>query len=169
MCRLEWQNYRLNRQNSRLNRQNYRINGGQPVKGTASSLDSATKAELAELGVASTYVVGGTGVVSGNLQKALPGAKRLSGADRYATNLAVAKEFYPSAKNIYVATGVNFPDALVGGPLAGTNPGPLLLVKQGAWPKASLTYVKGVGFEHGHLLGGTGVLADVLKNLNTSF
>ena len=51
------------------------------------------------------------------------------GADRYATSLKLANEFFGSRQAaIGIATGVNFPDALSGGALMGAVEGPLLLV-----------------------------------------
>ncbi|WP_348788527.1 cell wall-binding repeat-containing protein [Leifsonia sp. NPDC080035] len=139
------------------------------VRGTSSAVDAATTAELTKLGVKTTYVVGGTGVVTQGVQNGLPGASRLAGADRYATNLAVAEKFYPTAKNIFVATGLDFPDALVGGVLAATDGGPLLLAKKTAWPNATLAYAQGLGFQHGYLFGGTGVLSDALTAMSDTF
>ncbi len=54
---------------------------------------------------------------------------RLSGADRYATAAAIsAATFKPGVPVVYLATGLNFPDALAGAAAAGGNGGPLLLV-----------------------------------------
>ncbi len=140
------------------------------VNGTATTIDAATKAELSKLGTTTTYVVGGTGALSHDIQNSLPNPNRLAGADRFATNLAVAKKFYPThADNIYVATGYNFPDALVGGVLAGMNPGPLMLTSRTAWPTASATYAKTLGFSNGYLFGGTGALSDNLQTLKSTF
>lgn len=139
------------------------------VNGTKTNVDAATKAQLTKLKTTTTYVVGGTGVITDTIEDDLPDAIRLAGMDRYATNLAVAKRFYSSAENIYVATGRNFPDALVGGVLATLDEGPLLLATKTAWPAATLSYAASLGFAHGHLLGGTGVLDDNLKAMNTTF
>lgn len=140
------------------------------VNGSVATLDSATRAELTKLKVTKTYVAGGTAVVSQGVVKALPNATRLAGATRFETNLAVAKAFYPTrADTLYVATGADFPDALVGGVLAAQNQGPLVLVTKNAWPKGTLPYVKSLGFTTGYLLGGTNVLGETLKKLNTSF
>ena len=45
---------------------------------------------------------------------------RLAGADRYATAVAISQDTYPgspSVSTLYVASGANFPDALVGAAL----------------------------------------------------
>ncbi|AMB59390.1 hypothetical protein AWU67_11560 [Microterricola viridarii] len=57
-----------------------------------------------------------------------PAMQRVSGADRYATAVALSKLGYPdTAPVVYVATGANFPDALAAAPAAATQGGPLLL------------------------------------------
>ncbi|MYL70017.1 hypothetical protein GLW00_04100 [Halobacillus litoralis] len=61
-----------------------------------------------------TYVVGGTGVVSDQVYRQLPDADRISGKDRYATSLAVAKYFDMETQSVSLATGSNFADALAG-------------------------------------------------------
>ncbi|SHF76463.1 S8 family serine peptidase [Ornithinibacillus halophilus] len=107
----------------------YAASEGMPILLTrAENLPSGTKAAIAELGITDTIVVGGTQVVSNNVMKALPNAERLSGADRYATNIAVAEEFAVNNKHMYVATGKNYADALTGAVLAAKNDSGLLLV-----------------------------------------
>ncbi|XKH51951.1 cell wall-binding repeat-containing protein [Chryseomicrobium palamuruense] len=83
-----------------------------------------------------TYIVGGTQAVTENLVeefKLHTGAdlvKRLSGKNRYETNLAVLEEFNKSitGDRIIVATGTNFPDALVTSALSGKHTAALVLV-----------------------------------------
>lgn len=60
-----------------------------------------------------TYLVGGTSVV-----KDYEGATRLSGADRFATNAAVAAGLSFSYGEVYVANGISLVDALAVAPLA---------------------------------------------------
>lgn len=70
------------------------------------------------------YVIGGDKVVS---NKALPNllekVERVSGEDRYQTNIEVAKKFNNliSPDKVFIATGQNFPDALSGSSLAAKN------------------------------------------------
>jgi len=60
-----------------------------------------------------TYLVGGTAVV-----KDYEGATRLSGANRFATNAAVAEGLSFEYDDVYVANGVSLVDALAVAPLA---------------------------------------------------
>ncbi|AET70644.1 cell wall-binding protein [Desulfosporosinus orientis DSM 765] len=81
--------------------------------------------------VQSTYVVGGTGVISDNVLQQLPSPKRLSGLTRYETNVSIIEEF---AKDLdfgtcYLSTGENYADALSGSALAALSNSPVILVK----------------------------------------
>jgi len=61
--------------------------------------------------------------------------QRFGGADRYATAAAVsAAHFAAGAPVAYVATGLDFPDALAGGPAAARAGGPVLLVTRTGIP-----------------------------------
>jgi|GEM_PF-1136613 fibronectin type 3 domain-containing protein/putative cell wall-binding protein len=80
--------------------------------------------------VTSTYVVGGTGVISTSVLNLLPAGKRLSGADRYETNLKIIDEFSAQLNlaTCCIATGQSFPDALAGSALAAQTNSPVILV-----------------------------------------
>ncbi len=82
--------------------------------------------------VTQTYVVGGTGVISTDVASSVPGASRLAGKDRYATNVAIMQNFANELNfdNIYVAIGNNFADALTGAVLAAKSSAPLVLTGQ---------------------------------------
>lgn len=73
------------------------------------------------------YAVGGTGVLS---DAVIGSAKRLGGADRYATNAEILKEFAPDYSKIYIARGENknLVDALAGSVLAAKGNNPIVLV-----------------------------------------
>lgn len=54
--------------------------------------------------------------------------QRIAGGDRFDTSVAIAQAAYPyTAPTVYVATGLNYPDALSAGPAAAHAGGPLLL------------------------------------------
>lgn len=83
---------------------------------------------------ATATIVGGEGVVGPTVAAAIDErvgeVTRLSGSDRYATSAAVAQAAIASRTPgvVYVATGLDFPDALVAGAAAGDDRGILLLV-----------------------------------------
>lgn len=53
--------------------------------------------------------------------------ERLSGENRYATSVNVAREYPSEVDVVYIASGQNFPDALSAAPAAAAQGGPLLL------------------------------------------
>lgn len=97
------------------------------------TLPAATATELARTRPQTTYVVGGPDVVSNGVSakiSAATGGKvvRVSGADRFATAAALSHlGFARTTTTIVLATGLNFPDALAAGALAGQRHGPVLL------------------------------------------
>ena len=98
----------------------------------ADSLPANVRAELVRLNPGQIVLVGGPAAVSdavlGQLQ-AIAQSVRVFGADRYATSRAIATHaFGTGAATAYVATGVDFPDALSASPAAAHFNGPIVLV-----------------------------------------
>ncbi|WP_309065067.1 cell wall-binding repeat-containing protein [Microbacterium sp.] len=62
------------------------------------------------------------------------GVTRLAGPDRYATALEVSRRYSPGVPAVFVATGVNFPDALSAAAAAAYLGGPLLLTPPNSLP-----------------------------------
>jgi putative cell wall-binding protein len=133
-----------------------------------SRLPTDTAAAIAKLGVRRTIVLGGAGVVSDDVEDALPGPVRIAGADRYDTAARVARwaESAGSLSFRYVglATGLDFPDALAGGTLAADRGGMLLLTR----PTALADPTRRLLVEHRTVTatldayGSTGVIPDAV-------
>lgn len=93
--------------------------------------------ELTRLRPADIVVLGGPGAVSDNVVSQLGAytvgtVSRMSGPDRYATSAEVSeRSFRPGVTTAYVASGVEYADALAGAPLAAANRAPVLLVQPG--------------------------------------
>ena len=152
--------------------------GGRILLVRADSIPAETSAAIAALkcntapvgcatngpGIASLKVVGGTGVVSSAVMEALGVAagvtpSRLSGADRYATALAVAKSISATPGNIVMATGENFPDALAAGPFALKLSAPIVLTSGSSLRADVKTYVTAMApAGEVYLIGGTGAI-----------
>lgn len=140
---------------------------GGPILLTApSELSPETAAELVRLRPASIVVLGGAGVVGDGVVAALRAhatggsVTRLAGQDRYATSVAVSSGTFNAGPTVFVATGANFPDALGGGPVAATVPGPLLLVPGTSLPSSVAAELQRLGPDRVVVLGGTGVVSD---------
>lgn len=96
------------------------------------SLDSNTQNALEKLKPENIYIIGGTGVVSQSVQNLLSdyNVTRLSGENRYSTNLAVADklvELGVKANKVLVVGGQGFSDALSTAPIASAKNEILLL------------------------------------------
>ncbi len=100
---------------------------------------------------------------------------RIEGADRYETAVKIAKVDYEKGDTpeVVFATGLDFPDALAGAPLAYEMDAPILLTQTKSIPakvKEALTYF---GVDHVTILGGTKAISkDVeaeLKKMNIDY
>ncbi|MGB3685146.1 MAG: cell wall-binding repeat-containing protein [Ornithinimicrobium sp.] len=94
------------------------------------TLPLPTIAALEDLDPEEIVIVGGEGRINADVEAALEPygeVTRLAGADRYETSAKVAATFPSGLPVVYVATGEDFPDALVGGAVAGSSGAPILL------------------------------------------
>jgi len=95
--------------------------------------------------------------------------RRLSGADRVATAVAVSRSAFPtdgSAAAVVLARADAFADALAGGPLAAAKKAPLLLTASGALDVAASAEIQRV-LKPGdtvYLLGGKAALSDAIAS-----
>lgn len=98
-------------------------------------LDDRVFNYIKNMNVKTSYVIGGTGIVSNNILFSLPGTqKRLFGSDRYETNCEILKEFRNDEeirfdKKIYITSGddKNLFYPLACAPLAAKNYAPIVL------------------------------------------
>lgn len=138
------------------------------------ALDADTKAYLNKEKFSKIVILGGTGVISPKVENELKGicgnVSRVYGKDRFATGVAVAKEFFPKADTIVVATGFNSADALAGGPLASYLGAPIVLVdtiNNTVSPELK-AYIESAGVEHIAVLGGEKAISPALYKQLTS-
>ncbi|MBA2578819.1 MAG: cell wall-binding repeat-containing protein, partial [Euzebyaceae bacterium] len=104
------------------------------------SLPAATAEALADLGVRNVILLGGTAAISPTVEDALDDTydvERIGGPDRYATAALIARRAgnvigqLDGRPTAFVASGANFPDALVAGGPAYDQQFPLLLTPPG--------------------------------------
>ena len=113
------------------------------------------------------YILGGTGSVPESIETAIKGlangtnVERLKGKNRYDTSIEVAKKFYSAAECVTLATGVNFPDGLTGGPLAYALGAPMVLVNKvpSDYAKAA-AYAREANVRKFLVFGGTGAMPE---------
>jgi len=118
---------------------------------TRNAIPATVATALSKLQPASITVLGGPDVISQSvidrLKTYTTGAvTSFAGNTRYGTGQQIAvNEFSPGVAVAYVASGTNFPDALVGGPLAALSNAPVLMTLPGSTPAETaqaLTYLK---------------------------
>ena len=105
---------------------------GSPILLTdAGTLNEQSKQALRDWGITNVYVLGGTGVVSTDIENELKdmgiSLTRLGGLDRYETSQKVVKNFDSSLDKFTVVTGKDFHNALVASVYAEKIDHPLVL------------------------------------------
>ncbi len=131
------------------------------------ALPTSIRNELIRLNPTTVVVVGGTQAVSTSVASAIanlsidPTVVRISGADRYATSRAIADEYFATATNAFIATGVNFPDALAAGPAAAKVVAPVILVPgtNSRVDAPTLALLDKLDTEQVYIAGGTAVVS----------
>jgi putative cell wall-binding protein len=131
---------------------------------TPTSLPASVEAELRRLAPATIYVLGGVGAVSAAVEARLSTiaqVRRLEGASRYATGLAVVNTVFTSSTDAVIATGRNFPDALAASGVAGLKSAPVVLVDGAAStvPTEVIDELTRLGVTTITIAGGTGVVS----------
>ncbi|WP_102264409.1 cell wall-binding repeat-containing protein [Mesobacillus jeotgali] len=115
---------------------------------TAQVLDKSTGA----------YVVGGKAVIDERILSGIPDSERIAGANRYDTAAKLFNKFNLSSKEVMVANGTSFPDALSGAVLAAKQNNNLLLVEYSRVPSEVDAVLKENGLQHFNVLGGQRVI-----------
>jgi len=145
--------------------------GGPVLLVTSNRLPGPTALELARLRPSVIKVVGGPAIVSDGVLEALRpyatsgNVQRIFGANRYATAAQISADaFAPGAATAYIATGLNFPDALAGVAAAGVTGGPILLATAGALPPDTAGELARLQPGRIVVLGGAGVISDALAS-----
>ncbi|HET9187332.1 MAG TPA: cell wall-binding repeat-containing protein [Acidothermaceae bacterium] len=107
------------------------------------------------------YAVGGPASTSD------PVAQPFVGADRYATSVLVAQQFFNGPSAVGTASGTSFPDALSGGPVAALAGGPMVLVPAtGSLPTTTQGYLASIASSvlTGWLFGGTAAVSTAVAD-----
>ena len=149
--------------------------GGPILLVAPAGIPAPTRTELARLRPGRIVVLGGPAGVSDGVLAALRayqtggGVSRIGGADRYATAAAVSRAtFAPGVATAYVATGLAFPDALVGGAAAARAGSPVLLTKPGGLPASTEAELRRLAPGRIVVLGGSSAVSDgVVTRLRT--
>jgi len=121
--------------------------GGPLLLTPGSRLDPATAAEITRIlpQGGTVDVLGGVGAISAKVSSSLTSlgftVRRLWGADRFATAVAVADSM-PAATTVLLTSGLIFPDALSAGPAAAHANGVVLMTQGPTMPSATKGYLE---------------------------
>lgn len=130
------------------------------------SLDAATVEALERLDAGEVVVLGGTAAISKKVaQQAATHTRggtytRLAGDDRYETAQAIAARFPAGSSPAHLASGQEFPDAMVGAALAGRRSTPMLLTRADRVPDATAAALQRQGPAQMVVFGGSAVVHD---------
>jgi putative cell wall-binding protein len=109
-------------------------------------------------------IVGGTLAVSPAVQSTLSAAgfavTRIAGSDRYLTATQIATTLWATNKTVFLATGINFPDALTAGVPAATQGGVVLLSNAATMPSATAAFLTSHTPTAVYAVGGAAASAD---------
>ena len=143
------------------------------------AIPSSVVAELKRLKPVDIYVLGGTGAVSAAVSTQLASyvasvshVHRLAGTDRFGTSRVIATTFFSApVSTAYIATGLNYPDALSAGAAAGAHGAPVILVNGGATrvDAATKDLLTTLGVTTVKIIGGTGAVSAGFEASLTQF
>ena len=123
----------------------------------AGSLPSATRMALEDLAPQRIVVLGGELVVNQDVMDALgdyaDGVDRVSGLDRYRTAAVIAQE-WESSDVVFLASGMDYPDALSAAAAAGVEDAPVLLTRQHGLPGATMNELERLDPTTVYIIGG---------------
>lgn len=135
----------------------------------AQELPVTTVDALQSLGYPTVIAVGGTGVISDSVLESattIPGKSvRYGGSDRYETAIAIARGLQSDANTVFIATGLNFPDALAGSVLASRTESPIILT-DATLSSTVISYLEDNNkiTKNVFILGGEGVVPNSVVN-----
>lgn len=142
------------------------------VDGNSPTLDDATVDLLDSLDAATVKVLGTSASVNGEIDEALRATgrvvRRIAGSDRFQTSYLVnADASFPSRATAYLATGLNYPDALAGAAAAAKAGSPLYVTMPSCVTPELRSALNSGAVTKIVLLGGTPSLSDGIAYLPT--
>lgn len=111
-----------------------------------------------------------TGAVGTRLSNRVDNFTRIGGRDRYQTNQRVINHYGTSGDRAYVATGLDFADALTGAVLAGKQGRPVVLIRNSeSVIQSQINFTHARGFRHFTFFGGTVALGERIEESLRNF
>lgn len=148
------------------------INGYPLLLTNSNVLPELVKGQLSKIKPSKVYIIGGAGAITSNVEdqikKMLPSAEviRLAGSDRYETSMNVYEYFNLDTKNIVLASGRDYPDALSGSQLAAKLNASIVLSDENNLDSQQNEFDK-KSIENFYILGGNGALSSNVEQAIT--
>ncbi|MDO5503034.1 MAG: cell wall-binding repeat-containing protein [Actinomycetia bacterium] len=132
------------------------------------ALPPAVKDELTRLQPAEIVILGShptvTNAVEIEAAAYAPRVRRIAGPNRYATAALIAAEFPTSVPHTYLATGLNFPDGLTAGAVAGSQGVPLLISATGGMHPSVTERLTTIRERAGFVIGHQDALSSLVRD-----
>lgn len=126
-------------------------------------ITAETKAVLEKNGIEQVYIIGGDAAVDvtaeNTVKSTVKSAERVAGDNRYETSIEVAKKFNPNPKEVIVASGATFADALVSSSMLNEKDAPILLTNRENTIKEINDYLRTASIERITIAGGTSAVS----------
>lgn len=137
---------------------------GAPILLTApTELPASTASAIKSLGIKGVHIIGGDAAVSTAVESRLPKTlSRIGGSTRYETAALVAKAI-GAGDMAFVASGENFADAMVIGPVAATKGVPILLTTKDSLPAPISNYIQTTKITDFLMVGGDAAIGEKVE------
>ncbi len=135
------------------------------IPGRTSTLDPATATLIESLGVTEIRIAGGPASVIPVVEAQLAAipqvtlVRRLTGDDRFFVSGNINRDAFSTSTRVYVASGMNFPDALSGAAVAGAQSAPLYVIPTSCIPSYVIQDIVSFGATRMTILGGPASVA----------
>ena len=146
--------------------------GGGLLLVTPTSIPEIVAAELERLQPDRIVVVGGTPAINADVEEALgdysSDVDRIGGDDRFETSRMVVEDAWgtDTSEHAFIATGLNYPDALAAVPAAGVRGAPIILVpgQAATLDTATRNLITGLGVSAIHIVGSSAAVSAGIEN-----
>ncbi|MGC1208092.1 MAG: cell wall-binding repeat-containing protein, partial [Ornithinimicrobium sp.] len=128
------------------------------------SVPASVTSALKQLNPTKIVVLGGQESVSDTVYTTLGATERISGTGRFETSAAVAKKFPASLPRVFVASGRNWPDALAGAVIAGSQRSPVLITERDIVPEPVLQRLVALRPREVVVIGGSSAVASTVED-----
>ena len=129
----------------------------------SNGIRSSLQNELKRLNAKNVIMVGGTGVISQNIETQLKNmglvSTRIQGTNRYETSVEVAKNIGTN-NGVVIASGENFPDAISIASIAAAKQMPIVLTLPTDMPDVTKKFVNSNSSSKYYVAGGVGAISD---------